>query len=146
MIETVNLEKDPPPGISAVPDEINQRYFHVKMAGPKNSPFEGGIFSLELFLPDGYPMRPPSVRFLTRIFHPNIDNLGRICLDILKSHWSPALQVRTVLLSIQSLLSSPNLDDPLSNDVAQVWRTNEAKAWDTAKKWTIKHAIMEMPK
>jgi ubiquitin-protein ligase len=68
----------------------------------------GGIFRLELFLPEDYPMAPPKVRFLTKIYHPNIDKLGRICLDILKDKWSPALQIRTVLLSIQALLSEPN--------------------------------------
>ena len=70
----------------------------------------GGIFKLELFLTEDYPMAPPKVRFLTKIYHPNIDKLGRICLDILKDKWSPALQIRTVLLSIQALLSAPNPD------------------------------------
>lgn len=87
-----------------------------------------GIFKLELFLPVDYPMAPPKVRFLTRIYHPNIDKLGRICLDILKDKWSPALQIRTVLLSIQALLSAPNPDDPLANDVADHWKTDEAGA------------------
>ena len=88
----------------------------------------GGLFKLELFLPEEYPMSPPKVRFLTKLYHPNIgtnfrsfrgirdeltrcfraDKLGRICLDILKDKWSPALQIRTVLLSVQALLSAPN--------------------------------------
>lgn len=72
----------------------------------------GGHFKLELFLPEEYPMAPPKVRFLTKIYHPNIDKLGRICLDILKDKWSPALQIRTVLLSIQALLSAPNPVSP----------------------------------
>ena len=73
-------------------------------------------------------MTAPKVVFNTRIYHPNIDNLGRICLDILKDKWSPALQIRSVLLSIQALLSSPNPDDPLNNEAAENWKTNEADA------------------
>ena len=119
-------------GISATPYEDNLRYFNVVIAGPQESPFEGGIFKLELFLPAEYPMAPPKVRFLTKMYHPNIDKLGRICLDILKDKWSPALQIRTVLLSIQALLSAPNPDDPLANDVADHWKRDERSALATA--------------
>ena len=77
---------------------------------------------------------------MTKIYHPNIDKLGRICLDILKEKWSPALQIRTVLLSIQALLSAPNPDDPLDNQVANQWKTNEAEAIKNAKEWTKKYA------
>lgn len=99
------------------------------------------MFKLELFLPDDYPMAAPKVRFLTRIYHPNIDRLGRICLDILKDKWSPALQIRTVLISIQALLSAPNPDDPLAEDVAKHWKSNPDDAMETAKMWTRSHAM-----
>ena len=82
--ETQRLMQEPVPGISAVPDEGNARYFKVVVAGPEGSPFQGGVFKLELFLPEDYPMSAPKVRFITKIYHPNIDKLGRICLDILK--------------------------------------------------------------
>ncbi|KAL9655674.1 hypothetical protein ABK040_002334 [Willaertia magna] len=138
--ETQKLMAEPPPGISATPHEDNMRYFNVLIEGPSQSPYEGGIFTLELFLPDNYPMVPPKVRFLTKIYHPNIDKLGRICLDILKDKWSPALQIRTVLLSIQALLSAPNPDDPLANDVAEEWKKDQDRALKTAREWTQKFA------
>ncbi|CAN6210391.1 unnamed protein product, partial [Urochloa humidicola] len=138
--ETQRLLSEPAPGISASPSEENMRYFNVMILGPSQSPYEGGVFKLELFLPEEYPMAPPKVRFLTKIYHPNIDKLGRICLDILKDKWSPALQIRTVLLSIQALLSAPNPDDPLADNVAKHWKANETEAVETAKEWTRVYA------
>jgi len=138
--ETQRLLSEPAVGISATPFHDNLRHFNVLITGPHQSPYESGIFKLELFLPEDYPMAPPKVRFLTRIYHPNIDRLGRICLDILKDKWSPALQIRTVLLSIQALLSAPNPDDPLANDVADHWKTDEKAAILKAKDWTKQHA------
>ncbi|OWB57283.1 hypothetical protein B5S28_g3219 [[Candida] boidinii] len=82
--ETERLISDPVPGITATPHEDNLRYFDVTIEGPSSSPYENGVFKLELFLPDDYPMIAPKVRFLTKIYHPNIDRLGRICLDVLK--------------------------------------------------------------
>eukprot|EP01134_Creolimax_fragrantissima_P004474 CFRG4474T1 len=138
--ETQRLQQEPVPGISAVPQEQNARYFMVVMDGPPETPYANGKFKLELFLPDDYPMCPPKLRFLTKIYHPNIDKIGRVCLDILKDKWSPALQIRTVLLSVQALLSAPNPDDPLANDVAVVWKEDEYKAIETAKEWTASYA------
>merc|ERR1711975_50841 len=103
-------------------------YFNVIIMGPADTPYHGGMFKLELFLPEDYPMAAPKVRFLTKIYHPNIDKLGRICLDVLKDKWSPALQIRTVLLSIQALLSSPEPDDPLDTTVADHFKNNRKDA------------------
>lgn len=139
--ETQRLIAEPVAGISATPYEDNLRYFAVAIEGPPDSPYEKGIFQLELFLPADYPMAPPKVRFLTKIYHPNVDKLGRICLDILKDKWSPALQIRTVLLSIQALLSAPNPDDPLDNNVAEVWKKDEAEAIRRAREFTESFAM-----
>ncbi|KAJ4412496.1 ubiquitin-conjugating enzyme E2 N [Gnomoniopsis sp. IMI 355080] len=138
--ETERLMAEPVPGISAVPHAENLRYFDVTIDGPDSSPYQGGTFKLELFLPDDYPMVPPKIRFLTKIFHPNVDKLGRICLDVLKNNWSPALQIRTILLSIQALLGAPNPDDPLAAEVAKAWKEDEKAAIETAREWTQKYA------
>ena len=82
--ETQRLLQEPVPGITAEPREENVRHFVVTIEGPSDSPYEGGKFNLELFLPEGYPMDPPKVLFKTKIYHPNIDKLGRVCLDVLK--------------------------------------------------------------
>ena len=85
-------------------------------------------------------MVPPKVLFRTKIYHPNIDKLGRICLDIIKNNWSPAIQIQKVLISIQSLLGAPNLDDPLDENVAEHWKNDEDGAIQTAKDWTRQYA------
>eukprot|EP00928_Gymnodinium_smaydae_P019965 TRINITY_DN176_c0_g2_i2.p1 TRINITY_DN176_c0_g2~~TRINITY_DN176_c0_g2_i2.p1 ORF type:complete len:151 (+),score=28.14 TRINITY_DN176_c0_g2_i2:79-531(+) len=139
--ETQKLGQEPPPGISAVPDAANYRYFHIQCLGPTGTPYENGMYNLELFLPEGYPMEPPKVRFLTKIYHPNIDKLGRICLDVLKDKWSPALQIRTVLLSIQALLSAPEPDDPLDTNVADHFKKNPQEAQSMAKQWNDMYAV-----
>jgi len=134
--ETQRLISEPVTGISATPYQDNFRYFSVAIEGPEETPYENGVFQLELFLPADYPMAPPKVRFLTKIYHPNVDKLGRICLDILKDKWSPALQIRTVLLSVQALMSAPNPDDPLDNNVAELWKNNEPEALKKAREFT----------
>ncbi|OVA12285.1 Ubiquitin-conjugating enzyme [Macleaya cordata] len=141
--ETQRLLSEPAPGISASPSEENMRYFNVMILGPTQSPYEGGVFKLELFLPEEYPMAAPKVwnwKLFAIYFYELLMQLGRICLDILKDKWSPALQIRTVLLSIQALLSAPNPDDPLSDNIAKHWKANEAEAVETAKEWTRLYA------
>lgn len=138
--ETQRLAQDPVVGIYAEPNEKNFRHFFVKLAGPEDSLYAGGLFECELFLPDEYPMVAPKVLFRTKIYHPNIDKLGRICLDILKNKWSPALQIRAVLLSIQALMSAANLDDPLDEAIADHFKSDPEGAGKKAREWTQQYA------
>lgn len=145
--ETKQLLTNPPPGISGSPKPDNSRYFDIAIEGPQGTPYEGGIFQLELFLPENYPLEPPKARFLTKIYHPNIDKLGRICLDVLKLNpsdskggWTPALSISTTLLSIQSLLCDPNPEDPLDTAVAEHWKRDKADAMNVARQWTASFA------
>lgn len=138
--ETQRLQQEQIVGIYAEPSETDARHFFVKMSGPADSPYEGGMFKLELYLPTDYPMVPPKVLFRTKIYHPNVDKLGRICLDILKNKWSPALQIKAVLLSVQALMSAPNCDDPLDEAVADHWKSDENGAIQKAKEWTAQYA------
>nr|XP_058917333.1 ubiquitin-conjugating enzyme E2 D2 isoform X7 [Kogia breviceps] len=92
--------------------------------GPNDSPYQGGVFFLTIHFPTDYPFKPPKVAFTTRIYHPNINSNGSICLDILRSQWSPALTISKVLLSICSLLCDPNPDDPLVPEIARIYKTD----------------------
>ena len=118
----------------------NLFHWTATIIGPDHTPYSGGVFPLIVTFPIDYPFKPPKVRFAVPVYHPNINDRGDICLDILKSEWSPALTISTVLMSISSLLSEPNVDDPLTPEVAQVLRSNPHQFMMTAHEWTLQHA------
>merc|ERR1711907_698604 len=125
--ELMDLSKDPPSTCSAGPLGDDLFHWQSTIMGPKDSPYEGGIFFLLIHFPTDYPFKPPKVQFTTKIYHPNINASGAICLDILKSQWSPALTISKVLLSICSMLTDPNPDDPLVPDIARLYKTDRKK-------------------
>ena len=134
--ELIELQKNPPTNCSAGP--VNDDLFHWKatIMGPEDSPYYNGIFQLDIHFPNNYPFRPPKCNFLTKIYHPNINSAGSICLDVLKDNWSPALTIEKLLLSICSLLTDPNPDDPLDVSIAKEYKNNIEKFMNTAKSWT----------
>jgi ubiquitin-conjugating enzyme E2 N len=139
-VELERLQKDHIENVKIIPKKDNLRYIDIEIIGPRDTPYSGGIFKLEMFIGGKYPMEPPKVRFLTKIYHPNIDKLGRICLDILKDKWSPAIQIRTLILSIIVLIGMPNLDDPLVPQIANNWIKNKLNAEKTASDYTKLYA------
>ncbi|OBS78254.1 hypothetical protein A6R68_19356, partial [Neotoma lepida] len=140
--ELLAISEDTLAQCSAGPVENNMFHWQATIMGPEDSPYEGGVFSLSIHFPTNYPFKPPEISFLTRIYHPNINKNGNICLDILDTKWSPALTVSKVLLSIISLLCHPNLDDPLVPEIANVYRKN-LKLYDKmARGYTRRYAMI----
>ena len=125
--ELQNLLADPPSNCSAGPVGSDMYHWQATLMGPSDCPYEGGLFFLDINFPPDYPFKPPKVMFSTKIYHPNINQGGGICLDILKDQWSPALTISKVLLSICSLLTDPNPDDPLVPEIAELYVNNRAE-------------------
>lgn len=138
--ELNDLGKDPPAMCSAGPVADDLFHWQATIMGPSESAYQGGVFFLTIHFPTDYPFKPPKVNFTTKIYHPNINNNGSICLDILRSQWSPALTISKVLLSICSLLTDPNPDDPLVPEIARTFKTDRKKYTEAAKEWTRKYA------
>ena len=127
---------DPPDNCSAGPVDDDIFHWEGTIMGPTETVYEGGVFNLDIQFPKNYTFKPPKVRFQTKIYHPNINSGGFICLDIFKDNWSPALTISKVLLSICSLLTDPNPDDPLVVDIADEYVNEREKYNETAKTWT----------
>jgi len=129
-------------GVHAIPVSVsNNRHLKGTINGSEGTPYEGGIFDVDITIPKSYPFEPPKMKFMTKIWHPNISSqTGAICLDILKDQWSPALTIKTALLSLQALLCSPEPDDPQDAEVARMYKTDRDNYERTAKFWTDTYA------
>lgn len=139
--ELKDLKRDPLGQCSASPVADDNFHWTATILGPPDSPYQGGIFFLNINFPTDYPFKPPKVSFTTKIYHPNINTNGSICLDILRAQWSPALTISKVLLSICSLLTDPNPDDPLVPEIARIYKTDRPRYNKLANEWTKKYAI-----
>ena len=124
-------------------DMCGDDLFHWKgtINGPDDTVYADGKFTIDIKIPNNYPYHPPNMKFDTKIWHPNISSqTGAICLDILKNEWSPALSIRTALLSIQALMCVPEPNDPQDAVVAGQYKNDKPLYEKTAKEWTAKYA------
>ncbi|XP_025010706.1 ubiquitin-conjugating enzyme E2 D2 isoform X1 [Gallus gallus] len=152
--ELNDLARDPPAQCSAGPVGDDMFHWQATIMGPNDSPYQGGVFFLTIHFPTDYPFKPPKVAFTTRIYHPNINSNGSICLDILRSQWSPALTISKVLLSICSLLCDPNPDDPLVPEIARIYKTdrenqqreNKFLRWENVSVLAIDDGVLQAKK
>lgn len=117
--------------------------------GPSDTPYEHGIFHIDIIITNAYPFEPPKMKFLTKVWHPNVSSQsGAICLDVLKDQWTPALTIKTALLSVQALLAAAEPDDPQDAVVAKMYVANRQQFNEQAREWTKKYATgkQEKPK
>jgi ubiquitin-conjugating enzyme E2 D/E len=139
--EYSEIQQDPPVNCTAGPvSDADFFTWEAMIFGPSDSPFQGGMFNLSIRFPSDYPFKPPIITFKTKIYHPNINAAGGICLDILKQQWSPALTISKVLLSILSLLTDANPNDPLEPEIANIYKKDRATYEMTARNWTQVYA------
>ena len=138
--ELEQIKNNPDTNCTASPCDENLFKWKAQIYGPEGTPYYGGIFNLDILFPTEYPFKPPKIHFKTKVYHPNINSVGSICLDILKDKWSPALTISKVLISICSLLNDPNPDDPLELDIANEYKTNYDKFKEAAMSWTTIYA------
>ncbi len=127
-------------GISASPDATDIMRWTAVIFGPEDTAWDGGIFKLELLFTAEYPMAPPAVKFLSKLFHPNVYVDGKICMAILKSQWSPATDVSALLLSIRSLLGDPNPQSAANAEAAELL-TRSKTAYDARVKQVVEWSL-----
>jgi ubiquitin-conjugating enzyme E2 T len=138
------LQNDPPHGVGAWPSGDSMTKLSASITGPEESPFAGGTFRLSVEVTSRYPFEAPKIRFLTKIYHPNIDTGGRICLDTLKmpprGTWVPSMNISTTLQHIRLLMATPNADDGLMPEITSQYKSNKRLFEKTAKEWTVRYA------
>ncbi|RAK95731.1 putative ubiquitin conjugating enzyme (UbcJ) [Aspergillus ibericus CBS 121593] len=120
-------------------DEDDLLHWEAVLKGVKGTPYEGGLWSLQILIPANYPLSPPTIKFKTRISHPNISfTTGEICLTLLTTeHWSPVYTLSSTLTAIHQLLTDPRPDSPLNVDVAALLRDGDLVGWESLVRfWT----------
>lgn len=139
--ELTEITQHPPPNCSAEMFKDDLFHWRATILGPTGTVYEHGIFRLDIRFPASYPFRPPQIRFITRIYHCNVDSRGVICLDVLNERWSPVMNIAKVLLSIWVLIGECNPLDPLVMGIADQYQNNRKEHDRIASYWTKRFAM-----
>lgn len=139
--ELRDWNKSPIDGVKIIPSESDMFEWRVLLAGPKDTPYEGGEFETKVSFPPDYPWKPPKIKILTQCFHINVNENGYICMDILSGSWTPALTIGKVILSFISMLMDPNPDHALVPERAKMYKSNPDEYFKTVREWTEKYAM-----
>ncbi|KAI8586692.1 putative UBC5-E2 ubiquitin-conjugating enzyme [Geranomyces variabilis] len=140
--EIAELAKTPVPNATVGPvDDSNPLNWAGTLEAPDSSAYKGGVFKVTIVFPTDYPFKPPVVKVPTKIYHPNIDDDGSICMGLLKTEvWKPSTKISDVLIALVDLLQNPVPEDALQTSIAQVYNADQAAFQKTAKEWVKKYA------
>ena len=142
--EYLDLQKEKNSNVKVKLVDNDIRHWKGRIKGPIDTCYQGGIFDVDIVIPNEYPFKPPKMKFDTKIWHPNISSVtGAICLDILKNEWTPALTIRTALISLQALMCEPVPNDPQDAVVAKQYMSDIKLFNETAKHWVEEYANPE---
>nr|CCA22506.1 ubiquitinconjugating enzyme E2 putative [Albugo laibachii Nc14] len=145
--ELQELRRNPESDMVLYPQEDTIINWKAFIKGPQDTPFEDAVFELAIQTTSLYPMEPPKMKFITKIFHPNVHfKDGSICLDILKKEWSPAWTLRAACLAVTSLLSDPAADSPLNCDAGNMIRADDMMAYNSmAGMYAKEYGLSRLP-
>ena len=128
------------------PNPHNWRHWRIFIRGPHSSLFENGKFTVDVFMTEQYPMKPPKMQFLNKVYHACVDPVGRVCVNVLKYQWTPALNMFRIAQELVSFLqnahelASNEYNRYMDNKIAEVYQTNPQKAQRTATEWVLMYA------
>ncbi|UVC54598.1 ubiquitin carrier protein [Theileria orientalis] len=145
--EVREISKLDDPNIRLYVSDSNIFRWTAYIRGPEGTPYENGIYKLSINCPSSYPIQPPTVQFLTKCFHPNINfQTGELCIDILKTNWSPAWTMQYLCRGVIYVLTYPNSDSPLNCDAGNLIRSGDLIGYKSmAQMYTHEYALKEFP-
>lgn len=134
------ITTEPPDGVRLINQKTLNEWI-TEIDGPLQSIWEGGKFRLSIVFPPEYPFKAPQVKFITPVFHPNVNTQGGICLDLLINKWLPSYHVASLLVSIRSFLDDPNPEHGLNQEALELFRNNRPRYEETVRHYVQTYAV-----